>query len=77
MAKPGFSPKALQDIREHFQYHGDHSESAEQRFADRLDEALGNLERFPEIGRKREDLRPQLRSFAIKKLRLILFANQP
>lgn len=73
MAALDFSPDALQDIKEHFQYHGDYSEKAEQRFADRLDEAFGNLEQFPEIGRERPNLGHGLRGFPINALRLTVF----
>ncbi|MCH7639976.1 MAG: type II toxin-antitoxin system RelE/ParE family toxin [Bacteroidetes bacterium] len=73
MAKLGFSPEALQDIKEHFQYHGDYSEKAERRFADKMDEVIGHLEQFPEFGRARPEIAPSIRGFPIKALRVAVF----
>lgn len=73
MAKVGFSPDAIRDIKEHLEYHGDYSEKAEKRFADKFAEIIEHLSEYPEIGRERLDISPLLRGFPINALRVTVF----
>ena len=73
MAKVGFSPDAIRDIKEHFEYHGDYSAKAEKRFADKFAEIIEHLSEYPELGRERSDISPSLRGFPIKALRVTVF----
>ncbi|MGH7840379.1 MAG: type II toxin-antitoxin system RelE/ParE family toxin [Candidatus Binataceae bacterium] len=58
-------PRALADLAEIWGFIADHSEARADAFIDTLDRKFRILGQKPKIGRSRDDLAPNLRSFPV------------
>jgi toxin ParE1/3/4 len=63
MARVLKRPRAQADLTEIWEFIAEDSESRADAFIDRLDQSLGALAANPLIGRARDELSPNLRSF--------------
>lgn len=73
MARVTYSPQALEDIKEHFEYRKDYSDKAASRFAEHLITIISQFAHFGELGRSREELATGLRSFPVNRLKVTVF----
>ena len=61
------------DLTEAYAYLAGESPSAAERFIERVEHLVGLIEDFPEIGRRREELSPGLRSFRVQGFRFVVY----
>ena len=67
MSKYTLSATAKRDLREIKNYMAEYSLDAASRFLDAFEEKCSRLANFPEMGRSREELAPNLRSLPVDK----------
>jgi toxin ParE1/3/4 len=68
------TPRATLDLIEIWNYIADDSLQNADRFIDELDDTIQKLSRHPEMGRKREELAHQMRSFPYQ--RYVIFYKE-
>jgi toxin ParE1/3/4 len=66
-------PKFVDDLTQAYAYIGDRNLKAGDRLLDQVEATIEMLGAFPELGRPREELRPGLRSFKLRRFPHILF----
>lgn len=66
-------PLFLDDLSEAYTYLADQSPRAADSFLDEVELLIELLARFPEVGRLRDELRPGVRSFRVRRFRHVLF----
>jgi toxin ParE1/3/4 len=66
-------PLFLDDLTEAYAYLAERSPKAALGFLDEVELLIELLARFPEIGRAREELKPGIRSFRVRRFRHLLF----
>jgi toxin ParE1/3/4 len=75
------TPRANSDLLEIWAYIADDNERAADSFIDQLREAMHKLGEHPELGRRRDELAPGIRSFPFRRYvvfyRLSLAADRP
>jgi len=67
MREPRITPRAEVDLLEVWHYFARGSESAADSFLEKILKQCRQLAEFPRMGRARENLAPNLRSFPVKK----------
>jgi toxin ParE1/3/4 len=68
-----FREAYVDDLTEAYAYLAGESLSAAERFIERVEHLVGLIEDFPEIGRRREELAPGLRSFRVQGFRFVVY----
>jgi toxin ParE1/3/4 len=66
-------PRFLDDLTEAYAYLADRNPASADRLLDEVELAVQLLAAFPEIGRPREELRPGIRSFRLRRFRHVVF----
>jgi toxin ParE1/3/4 len=66
-------PRFIDDVTDAYAYLSERNPRAGDRLLDVVEATIEMLAAFPEIGRPRDDLRPGVRSFKIRRFQHILF----
>jgi toxin ParE1/3/4 len=66
-------PRFLDDLTEAYAYLAERNPASAQRLLDEVEAIAELMAAFPEAGRAREELRPGVRSFRVRRFRHIVF----